>query len=185
MITVSGPAVNSYTAKINNQLTVRFEKENGVWILKDTKTGKTYQGHYGIFTIKPKKRLSELKLSSEEIKGEVKEINKVNIVLAGLDRQGTMAVGRMLELATTGKISNVKPEEMVSAMSAWVFNAMFLTDHMQKLMDMTSKASQLMPNKVIVYDPTEEMESLDQGITVLVKADKKGYPVNVEILNYA
>ncbi len=185
MITVSGPAVNSYTAEINNQLAVRFVKENGVWVLKDTRTGKVYRGHYGIFVIKPKKRLSELKFTPEELKGELKDINKVNIVLAGLDRQGTLAVGRMLELATTGRISNVNPQELVNSISSWIFSAMLLTENMQKLLDMTSKASQYMPGRVEAIDPQKAMKELDQGITVIVKANEYGYPVWVEVLNYA
>ena len=178
MISVSGPAVNPYTKEVNEKLTVKFEKTSGGWIIKDTKTGKIYKGHYGIFVIKPRKQLSKLTFSLEN------PGSQIDIVMAGLDRQGTMAVGRMIELATTGKISEVKSEELVSAMSAWIFNAMLLTENMQALIDMTSKASQLMPGKVNVFDPYAQMRNIGEGITVIVKGDKNGYPVEVQVLNY-
>ncbi len=180
MISISGPVVNDYTREVNSRLIVKFETAADGWVIKDTKTGKIYKGHYGVFVIKPKRQLSELTFSPEKLTD-----SQIDIIMAGLDRQGTMAVGRMIELATTGKISNVKSEEIISAMSAWVFNAMLLTENMRALMDMTSKASELIPGKVNVFNPYAQMQNIGEGITIIVKGDEKGYPVEVEVLHYA
>ena len=41
-----------------------------------------------------------------------------------------------------------------------------------------------MPGKVNVFDPHAQMRNIGEGITVIVKGDENGYPVEVQVLNY-
>jgi len=104
---VGGPAANKYSAMLNNRtdLPVRFVKENGKWYLV-SKYGDRWSGSYGVIEIIPAARTPE-EMKEHLLNGDFK---LYDVLVAGLDRKGTYAACKLLNINFMGMLKGEKPD---------------------------------------------------------------------------
>ncbi|MBO8175469.1 MAG: hypothetical protein H0Z18_09450 [Thermococcus sp.] len=110
VISVGGPAVNEYTKELNSKMPVKFEKENGKWILKSGE--RAWRGNYGVIELIPSYNNYQ-EMTDWVNRGNFKAFD---IIIAGLTREGTSIAYDYFKNSTLAVISGNSTDKSSDAL---------------------------------------------------------------------